>query len=411
MPEPRSSPAPSCAVLVISSDGYRDLWRPFFTLFWRYWPDCPFPVYLGTNRAQYDEPRVTTLAAGADPWSKQLRLCLNRIDDEYVLLLLEDYFLNKPVSSAAIIEHLKLLHALRGTVLRLYPKPGPDLPVPGRAGVGRIHPRARYRISTQAALWSRIELLSLLEDEESPWDFERNGTTRSQAKPEGFYAACKPALSYRHVVERGRWFRSAARYYERQQIGCDFQARPVMGLLTALKKAVNRSRKTCINALSHLRVSPPAVRASPLTLQNSARPSNLRLVFLTNIIAPYWKSIFDALSGRYSNMRVLLSARTERNRHWDVNWQGLDVVVQKTITITRRWRHPKGFTEPVYLHLPLDTVRQLRSFEAEVVVSNEMGFRTLLALAYRKRRPSSRLIVWVSLRAKIASVTALGGSK
>jgi glycosyltransferase involved in cell wall biosynthesis len=133
-------------------------------------------------------------------------------------------------------------------------------------------------------------------------------------------------------------------------------------------------------------------------------PSDLRIVFLTNIVAPYWKSIFDALAPRYGQMRVLLSACTEPNRHWEVDWTGLDVVVQKTVTLSRRWRHPNGFTEPAYVHLPLDTIRQLRLFGAEFVISGEMGFRTLLALIYRKLHPNSRLVVW----AEIAESTEQG---
>lgn len=135
-----------------------------------------------------------------------------------------------------------------------------------------------------------------------------------------------------------------------------------------------------------------------------ASASEIRLVFLTNIIAPYWKVIFDALSPRYKHLRILLSTQMEANRRWEVDWEGLDVAVQKTITLHRQWRHPKGFAERTYLHLPLDTIGQLKSFDAEVVISNEMGLRTLLAWVYRKTHPASRLIVW----AEIAELTEQG---
>jgi glycosyltransferase involved in cell wall biosynthesis len=148
-------------------------------------------------------------------------------------------------------------------------------------------------------------------------------------------------------------------------------------------------------------VNPAAAVETPhrlhVTHGRDVHPRDVRIVFLTNIIAPYWKSIFDALSPRYSHMRVLLSTRMEPNRHWEADWKGLDVVVQKTITLKRHWRHTSGFTEPIYLHLPLDTVKQLRSFSAQLVISSEMGFRTLLALVYRKMHPNSRLVVWAEI--------------
>ena len=49
------------SVLVISCDRYADLWRPFFELFWRHWPDCQGPVYLGSNFTDYSDPRVQTI--------------------------------------------------------------------------------------------------------------------------------------------------------------------------------------------------------------------------------------------------------------------------------------------------------------------------------------------------------------
>jgi len=38
------------AVLVVSCDKYADLWPPFFQLFLRFWPECPFSVYLISNQ-------------------------------------------------------------------------------------------------------------------------------------------------------------------------------------------------------------------------------------------------------------------------------------------------------------------------------------------------------------------------
>jgi glycosyltransferase involved in cell wall biosynthesis len=121
---------------------------------------------------------------------------------------------------------------------------------------------------------------------------------------------------------------------------------------------------------------------------------SLRIVLITNVIPPYHKPIFDRLAQRYPRLRVLLSTPMEPNRRWNLEWEGLDVVVQKTITLNRRWRHPKGFSEPLYIHLPVDTLSQLRRFRAEVVISWEMGVRTILSAAYRRTHPGTRLIVW-----------------
>ena len=253
-PQPESGSEPSCAVLVMSCDAYRDLWTPFFNLFRSNWPDCPFPVFLGTNFATFDAPCVTTLKGGELEWSGRLRNCLERTDREYVLLLLEDFFLDSPVLTGKILSNLRALHELDGVVLRLCPRPGPTAALPSHAEIGMLERFAPYRVSTQAALWKRTALLSLLQDAESIWQFEWNGTARSEAMFDGFYCSYHPVLRYRHVVERGQWFRSEAGYFSRQEIGCDFSARSVMSPQRAMKKTVNRWRKNLLNLVLPLRL-------------------------------------------------------------------------------------------------------------------------------------------------------------
>ncbi len=240
---------PSCAVMVSSCDAYKDLWKPFFALFWKYWPDCPFPVYLGANQAHFEHPQVRTLNVVEQAWSKNLRWFLEQIETDYVLFLLDDFFLDGPVDTALLLKNLASLDALKGTVLRVYPRPGPEQRLESEPAIGRLHRHAPYRVSAQPAFWNRAHLVDLLRDNESAWQFEWNGTERSQTQESGFYGTYKPLLPYRHVVERGEWFWSAARHYQSEQIGCDFRARPVMGPLKAAKKTANRFRKNIWNAV------------------------------------------------------------------------------------------------------------------------------------------------------------------
>ncbi len=120
-------------------------------------------------------------------------------------------------------------------------------------------------------------------------------------------------------------------------------------------------------------------------------------MLITNVIPPYHKPVLDRLAQRYPKLRVLLSTPMESHRQWKLEWDGLDVVVQKTITLNQRWRHPKGFSEPLYVHLPVDTISQLKRFRPDIVISWEMGVRTMLAAVYRWMRRGSRLIVWAEM--------------
>lgn len=247
------NPLLSCSVLVSSSDAYSDLWAPFFTLFWRNWPDCPYPVYLGTNQKQFDHPRVCTLNAGVDEsWSKNLRFFLNQLESDYVLFLLEDFLFVKRISTRLVSEQLNALDSLGGSMLRLFPNPPPHLRVNGYNGIGLVHRFAPFRVSAQAALWKRDDFLALLVDGESPWDFERNGTFRSRSTSGGFYCTYQPILPYIHVIEQGRWFRSAARRFGAENIGCNFDARGVIPAAASAKKAVHSMMRYVANQTSGL---------------------------------------------------------------------------------------------------------------------------------------------------------------
>lgn len=87
----------------------------------------------------------------------------------------------------------------------------------------------------------------------------------------------------------------------------------------------------------------------------------------------------------------------ELNRSWPLEWDGLDVVVQKTITLNGRWRHPRGFRESTQVHFPFDTLSQLRKFSPDVVISTELGFRSLAAVAFTKLRRRTKAILWTEV--------------
>lgn len=347
------------------------------------------PVYLGTNSQTAALGGVRFLHAGADErWSWRLRFFLETIETDYVLLLLEDFFLDQTVSSSQFREQLNLLRVLDGTSMRLFPNPPADYI---EQGIGVLHSRAAFRVSLQAAIWNRARLLELLVDDESPWDFETSGSVRSQRHATGYFCSGKPVIHYQHVVERGEWFRFSAQQYSAQGIGCDFAARPVMGRLKSWrKKQFNRLRKWGNRARSHWLVAFHR-ESSGIAARHC---SDLRVAFLTNLIPPYHKPIYKLLGQCCKAFRLFISTPMEANRPWLPEWDGLDVVVQKGLTLRSTWKHPQGFDEPLAVHFPLDTLSQLARFNPDAVISVEMGFRTLLAILHAKIHRTCRLLIW-----------------
>jgi len=237
-----------CAVLIPSCDKYADLWHPFLTLFWRHWPDCPFPVWLGSNEAAFDDPRVRTVRVGEDrSWSEDMRLMLEAIPAPYILILLEDFFLRRTVDTPKLLRLVTALDDQGGHMLRLYPNPGPDRHVAEYPEIGALDGEAPYRVCLQAAIWRRESLNWLLVPGESAWQFESGASLRSAALGEGFYCVWNRAIEYgHHVVEHGCWFRSSARQFGRMGIGCDFSRRPIMTRCESLKWNIRKTRSRAL---------------------------------------------------------------------------------------------------------------------------------------------------------------------
>ena len=224
------NPTHKAAILVTSCDKYQDLWEPFFTLFFRYWPDCPYPVYLGTNHLMHDNPRVKTIAVGDDTdWSSGFRGMLEEIPHPYVIVLIEDYLLTKYVDTVRIDRLITYMEEKGAGCLRLFPGSGHDLPYLDNPEVGEISKGADYRLSLQAAIWNKQTLLELLREGESAWELELNGTKRTNNLDVPFLCVTgdSPIPYFCTGVVKGKWVREAVELCEKEGIKVDLTVRSV----------------------------------------------------------------------------------------------------------------------------------------------------------------------------------------
>ena len=77
-------------ILVLSCDKYEPCWTPFFTLLDKYFTNHP-KVYLvtETKKCEYCE----TINVDSYIWSKRFLEALRKIKNEYVLVMLDDFFI------------------------------------------------------------------------------------------------------------------------------------------------------------------------------------------------------------------------------------------------------------------------------------------------------------------------------
>lgn len=196
------------AVLVMSCRRYEQCWMPFFTLFRRYWPDCPYRVYLGTDKGSY--PGVETIEVGQDlQWASNILHILDRIDADRIILFQEDFLLNAPVDTPTVRKLVRHSFDYGIGSTRLYWHPAPTGRWPYTDFLGLIGPFEDYRFTFQLSIWDKALYSSLMEEGENPWTTEYVAARRSVLCGKPFVGLCssdRPPIPYfLYAVDKGEW--------------------------------------------------------------------------------------------------------------------------------------------------------------------------------------------------------------
>ncbi|QWD48031.1 hypothetical protein C2742_01655 [Polynucleobacter paneuropaeus] len=232
------------SVLVNSSDGYEDCWRPFFHLLKKYWPMLEVPIYLNTEHKNWKATNYPNLICtqvekenrgqGRLTWSECLMLALEQIKTPLVLYFQEDYFIHQNVRHVLIeqasdymvrnpeVSHIALTRHCSYGPYEAHSEPW----------LQTIGQNARYRISTQAALWRVDVLKSYLNSLENGWMFEVYGTWRANKRKDVFLSAKwdqmtgGPAIDYLHTgIIKGKWLSAIRPVFASNGIEVDFNRR------------------------------------------------------------------------------------------------------------------------------------------------------------------------------------------
>lgn len=121
------------------------------------------------------------------------------------------------------------------------------------------------------------------------------------------------------------------------------------------------------------------------------RLAKSRMAVLTHYLPPYMSRVLQHVARRIPQTKVLLSIPLEPNRNYSLDWGSLDVEVQKSVMLRRRWKHRAGFEDELYVHVPYDTYPRLRALRPDLIFSYELGFRSLASAMYRRLHSKTKL--------------------
>lgn len=230
-----------CTFLLSSYDNGEDCWKGFFCALSDCWPELDMPIVLNTESKGYRFPgyEINTFSLYKDrdaEWSERLIETLKRIDTEFVLLFLEDFWLDKPVDNDFFEITLQWMRDNPDVAnISYYPcMPGTNIMDNRFERFERRPRKCEYKLNFQVGLWRREKLISFLRPHESPWEVEILGSKRATRYKDSFYCLKEGApfvFSYGDnltgcVVHRGKWVKEAVLpFNDKYNLDIDFSIR------------------------------------------------------------------------------------------------------------------------------------------------------------------------------------------
>lgn len=203
------------AILINSCDAYADLWSTFFYLLKKNWPESSKKnIYLNTETttiisSDLNIKIINTEIKGQDMWGKRFLNSLSKIKEEYVVVIMDDFFIKSPICDRIIqncinefekdknIAAFYLVNTLKKDTQNSILDNFTEIPI-----------YTNYRLNSAPAIWRKEKLIKYIKEEDNPWAWEYFGTCRTNKESDKFYCVSKidnPVYDYAHAIYRGKW--------------------------------------------------------------------------------------------------------------------------------------------------------------------------------------------------------------
>jgi glycosyltransferase involved in cell wall biosynthesis len=136
-----------------------------------------------------------------------------------------------------------------------------------------------------------------------------------------------------------------------------------------------------------------------MTASASASPGilPLRVAFVTHALSPHRLALMECVAASLKDFRVFLSEEEDKLHKFPPQRGTLKVTLQRSLNWQHHFRNVHGYSDISHVHVPFDTYGQLSRYQPDVVITTELGIRSVLAAIYRRRHWNVRLVLWATL--------------
>lgn len=239
-----ASAAQDMCILVVSCDKYADCWEPFSLCLQKFWPDCPYPVYLATETKEAPCNTIYKKAIHSQnkSWTGLLREVCNQISTEYIFLVLEDHWLADTVRTDKIAEVLGVLQQNTSVGLVYLDFPQKKSPIwKNDSSFYEILPNTAYRLSAGPSIWRKNFLLLTCNDDIDAWNFERLKSFDPSTFSYTVLSCCQSRYKRVDVsgaILRRKWQSFVPKFAKEENLPIDFSQRQIMSFQDNVKLSI-----------------------------------------------------------------------------------------------------------------------------------------------------------------------------
>lgn len=220
-------------ILYSTCDNYSSLWPGFFTLLNRYWKDCDCKIVLNTESRSFKFKDLDiSEPLGCEKnisWSTRLYKSLEKVETDYVLMMLDDFYLKAEVNTEVLndcIDRMDRNKKIKSFVFAWQPGTKKNKSI--NDNFQKRKRFAPYRINAQIGLWRVSYLKKIIRSNENPWQFEINGSFRSSVLGGDLYSLKKGAplifnYDYGFLIIKGKVNQKKYQYFKNnEELELDF---------------------------------------------------------------------------------------------------------------------------------------------------------------------------------------------